>query len=341
MALVSIIVPVYNTCRYLAECIDSLIAISTKRAEIEIILIDDGSTDGSGEMCDGYALKDSRIRVIHQENQGVSAARNAGLDVAQGEYLMFVDSDDYVHPKIISHLFGLMQKHGADMASGGYYEVDENGREKKYSRPELSGVMCTPTFFEKLPGHPITLWKALYKKDVWDDLHFSVDMVFCEDVTAVLDYLVKSRVIVVDAFPVYYYRQRSGSAIYTLDVMKFHDCMKWIKYMGTIALKHGDSPNKRSALVVMLLGLLTTWYERGYCLMPNDMRAAKSVGMFFCPHTITGLNAKALFALGIICAPHFLTAPFLLLFGLYVDTKRSFLKGAQAWRRFRIWKSGI
>lgn len=97
--LVSIIVPVYNTGEYLAPCVESLVTQTYRN--IEIILVDDGSTDGSGAVCDGFARRDSRIRVIHQTNAGVSAARNAGLDAMHGEYLLFVDGDDTIAPHTI------------------------------------------------------------------------------------------------------------------------------------------------------------------------------------------------------------------------------------------------
>lgn len=96
--LVSIIVPVYNAAKYLRRCVDSLLAQTYD--PIEIILVDDGSTDGSAAICDEYK-KDARVRVIHQENHGASAARNAGLDAMCGEYVMFVDSDDYVSPEYV------------------------------------------------------------------------------------------------------------------------------------------------------------------------------------------------------------------------------------------------
>ena len=99
MPLVSVIIPVYKTERYLHRCIDSLVNQDYKN--IEIILIDDGSPDHCGNICDEYAKKDKRIKVIHQRNKGLSAARNAGLDFCTGEYLCFVDSDDYVNEKMV------------------------------------------------------------------------------------------------------------------------------------------------------------------------------------------------------------------------------------------------
>lgn len=118
MPLVSIIVPVYQVKEYIGECVESLLAQTY--TNLEILLVDDGSTDGSGELCDEYAAKDSRVQVIHQENQGPSVARNQGLDYAKGEYVAFVDSDDAVVPDFIETLFGILNKYQADIAACAY-----------------------------------------------------------------------------------------------------------------------------------------------------------------------------------------------------------------------------
>lgn len=128
--LISMIVPVYQVKDYVGECVESIMAqIYTN---LEILLVDDGSTDGSGEICDEYACRDSRIRVIHQENQGLSAARNVGLDQAAGEYVAFVDSDDAVLPDFIETLYDLMGRYQADIAACAYMrgEMEEHKRLK-------------------------------------------------------------------------------------------------------------------------------------------------------------------------------------------------------------------
>lgn len=116
--LVSIIVPVYQVKDYIGECVESLLAQTYKN--LEILLVDDGSMDGSGELCDEYARKDHRIRVIHQENQGLSAARNIGMNLAKGEFVAFVDSDDAVLPDYIKILYRLVSEYHADIAVGAY-----------------------------------------------------------------------------------------------------------------------------------------------------------------------------------------------------------------------------
>ena len=114
--LISVIVPVYNVEKYLGKCVDSILAQTYEN--LEIILVEDGTKDNSGAICDAYAAKDSRIRVIHKENGGLSSARNAGMDIARGEYFGFVDSDDWIEPKMYETLLNLAEKYHADLVCG-------------------------------------------------------------------------------------------------------------------------------------------------------------------------------------------------------------------------------
>lgn len=118
---VSTIVPIYNAEKYLEKCVDSIIAQTYK--DVEIILVNDGSVDRSGAICDEYSKRDSRIKVIHKENGGLSSARNAGLDVASGEYVSFVDSDDWIENDMIETLYNVCASNGAEIACGGRYDV--------------------------------------------------------------------------------------------------------------------------------------------------------------------------------------------------------------------------
>lgn len=112
--MLSIIVPTYNVKLYVEECVDSL--LNQKYVDCEIIIVDDGSTDGSSEVCDKLKLKDSRIIVVHQKNGGLSAARNTGLKHAKGEYIGFIDSDDIVSPSMFSDMINTLEKNKADVA---------------------------------------------------------------------------------------------------------------------------------------------------------------------------------------------------------------------------------
>ena len=111
----SIIVPVYNVEAFLSKCVDSLLAQDLPKEDYEVILVDDGSTDGSGALCDTLAAEHGNIRVIHQQNHGLSGARNAGIPAASGDYILFVDSDDYLCPDVLGTLVGLMESKELDI----------------------------------------------------------------------------------------------------------------------------------------------------------------------------------------------------------------------------------
>ena len=123
--MISVIVPVYNVEKYLRQCLDSIVAQTYR--DLEIILVDDGSIDASGAICDEYAVRDSRIKVVHQPNRGLSSARNTGLDLVSGEYTFFIDSDDWIHEKALERLLLAQAKTNADLVLCNYQRVDEAG----------------------------------------------------------------------------------------------------------------------------------------------------------------------------------------------------------------------
>ena len=130
--LISVIVPVYNVEAYLERCVDSILKQTYK--ELEIILVDDGATDSSGELCDQLAKKDDRIIVIHKKNGGLSDARNAGIDASRGEYLSFIDSDDFIHPMFMEVLLQLCETTQCNIRKCGMQEVEGDtfvAKEKK------------------------------------------------------------------------------------------------------------------------------------------------------------------------------------------------------------------
>lgn len=182
MPLLSIIVPVFRKEAFLPKCINSLLAQSVQ--DIEILLIDDGSPDRCGEICDEYAARDPRITVIHQENLGVSAARNAGLDIAAGEYIGFVDADDWVSPEMYETLVKTAAASGAEIAACGITVWNEEGRilrrllesQRVYSRREmLEELFGTP---DQLGG---TCCNKIFRRNAVEGLRFPVGVAMCED----------------------------------------------------------------------------------------------------------------------------------------------------------------
>ena len=214
LPLISVIVPVYKVENYLDCCVQSI--VNQTYSNLEIILIDDGSPDASGAMCDAWAEKDSRIRVIHQENAGGGAARNAGLDAARGERIAFVDSDDYIAPDCYQYLHTLLEE-GADIAECDFVETERNdavfgtdaGEISFYTPLEAMRCHIRDTAFRQL------IWNKLYRRDLVVQHHLEMNpaLRICEDFMFNLEYLRVARYIVAVPSPVYYYVRTKNSIV--------------------------------------------------------------------------------------------------------------------------------
>lgn len=181
--MVSVIVPIYNVANYLPECIESLLAQTYN--DIEILLVDDGSTDGSGEIADRYAERDDRIHVYHQPNGGISAARNRGLDEMHGDYVMFVDGDDYVSKDFCKAAWDLITEHHVDIASFGYYVCSERGDEVEIKVTTTPGILNKEEAIKELIRRRDVMsnyaWNKIFKREVFNSLRFPEGLTF-EDV---------------------------------------------------------------------------------------------------------------------------------------------------------------
>lgn len=172
--LVTIIVPVYNVSGYLEKSIESV--LQQTYYNLEIILVDDGSTDDSGAVCEEYAATDNRIKVIHQENKGQGAARNAGLDIAKGRYIYFHDSDDCINEDCIEFLYTLLKKHSLDIAACNYGYYDETGRMlRQYCEGmgtiNMTGIEAIESSWSRGVMY-IAPWGKLYDKKIFEELRF-------------------------------------------------------------------------------------------------------------------------------------------------------------------------
>lgn len=166
---ISLIVPVYNVAKYLDRCVKSLLAQTYPH--LEIILVDDGSTDGSGSLCDAYARADRRVRVIHQENSGLSAARNRGIDAASGAYLAFVDGDDFVAKHYVRTLLDACERNGASMAACGYMEYYTQKKQIPRCCEEpfaISGEEAVIDIFTQRNRIHVMAWNKLYHRSLFD-----------------------------------------------------------------------------------------------------------------------------------------------------------------------------
>jgi glycosyltransferase involved in cell wall biosynthesis len=208
--LINIIVPVYNVEKYLARCINSLIGQTYKN--IGIILINDGSTDGSTEICDKYALLDHRIKVIHKKNEGVSTARNVGIDESSGEYVGFVDSDDWVEPDMYEKLYNLIIEFNSDISICDYYLERESCNSAKsvveYNVRIYEGDWPEAFLYQKMGVSSV--WNKLFKKDVIKKEFQSLAM--SEDALFLLQNFLNAKKIASTNQKLYHYLQRNGSA---------------------------------------------------------------------------------------------------------------------------------
>ena len=208
--LLSIIVPVYKVENYLPKCIDSILAQTF--TDFELILVEDGSPDDCPALCDATAEKDARVRVIHQKNGGLSAARNAGLDAARGAWIGFVDSDDYIAPEMYEVLYKAVQSTGADLALCDYAEVDEAGTPCPQMHVSLSGGELTgQELLKRASGLMVQLaWNKLYRRAIFTQLRYPEGKLN-EDLFLIPEVCLQIQKAVVVPKALYYYVQRGGS----------------------------------------------------------------------------------------------------------------------------------
>ena len=209
--LISVIIPVYNVEKYLIRCVDSVVNQTYKN--LEIILVNDGSTDSSGILCDKLAKNDARIKVIHKENGGLSDARNIGQQESKGVYIIFVDSDDYVHVDMINSLYEQITNENADVSICGVMNVYSNSQNPQCADTELYFTCEKKEFLkeyligERIPG---SICNKLLKRSVANKLKFPVGKIY-EDAFYHYDLISVAEKFVVNTKPYYYYYHRGGS----------------------------------------------------------------------------------------------------------------------------------
>lgn len=180
-ALVSIIVPVYNVEKYIEMCLDSVINQTYKN--IEILLIDDGSTDNSGNICDKWQKKDKRIKTFHKENGGLSSARNYGIDRAKGDYLTFIDSDDTLELDYVEYLYNLIKKHDTDLSICPYTVIINETKKYDFGKNYDEELLDTDECLKRMlceEGFTVSACAKLYKKELFDDIRYPLNKL-CED----------------------------------------------------------------------------------------------------------------------------------------------------------------
>lgn len=257
-SLISVIVPVYNVEQYLRPCLDSLLGQTYR--ELEILLIDDGSPDGSGAICDEYAEKDGRIRVFHTENRGVSAARNLGLKEAKGDYIGFVDSDDWIEPEMYELLTRNLEETGSDVSICGiYYENLKLGK-KAFSAETVfrDGEILEALMAKKITVH---IWNKLYRRKVLDHVSFPEGIVF-EDEYFIFDAMDSAETVSLITPQLYHYRKREQSISTTRNAKTLIDYAESrIARYNILKAKHKDLLQKYNDKVLRNLasGFARVW----------------------------------------------------------------------------------
>lgn len=248
--MVSIIVPVYNTREFLPKCVESILGQSL--SDLELILVDDGSSDGSSEICDSYAAEDDRVVVIHKENGGSTSARNAGISVAHGEYIGFADSDDWIESSMYKTLLSMCQEHGADIAASLKF-FDHAKSQYKDTLPIPAGIYDTQDhsmdillrnliYTEDYSRRGISpnLYDKLFDRHLLYEHQSQVDprIRYGEDDVCVYSCLVHANRVAVTDHAYYHYRIREGSICHSTDEQYFAGITLFYQQLKSVFVKH-------------------------------------------------------------------------------------------------------
>ena len=217
MPKVSIIIPVYNAEKVLTRCLDSVLAQTF--TDFEVLVMDDGSKDGTAALCDAYAAKDARIRVVHKENSGVSDTRNQALSLATGDYLQFLDADDWITPEATSLFFHAAETNRADLVISDFYRVVDGWTARKGSIDE-EGLLTREEFASCMAKSPAdyyygVIWNKFFRRDIVEHYHLRMDekLRWCEDFIFNMEYILHAERIFVLRAPTYYYVKTEGSLV--------------------------------------------------------------------------------------------------------------------------------
>jgi glycosyltransferase involved in cell wall biosynthesis len=242
MPKISIIVPVYKVEKYLRRCLDSIVAQTF--TNWECILVDDGSPDNSGKICDEYAEKDTRFRVIHQENQGVSAARNKGLDEAKGEWIGFVDSDDWIEPNMYEYLYSNAIKTKADVVICGFVGQSKTHIKKMCGTEEAQIFLFTPNGFGGFS------FLRLINATKVQDIRFNPKLTYLEDVSFFYNLFKICNAVYWDNEPLYNYFQRDDSVTHKYGLSE--DAKGGLLFLDSIIAAEKNNKIKKSIICCKL-----------------------------------------------------------------------------------------
>lgn len=278
-ALISVVIPVYNVEEYLAKCLQSI--INNTYRNLEIICVNDGSTDGSADILERFQSFDSRIIVESKENGGVSSARNSGLKIAKGDFLAFIDADDYIHPQYFELLMDAQKETSADIVSCDYYDVVDNTSPDaiKIEFASKKIVIKNRKDFFKNRALRSLVWGKLYRKQILNQVFFVEGLHYAEDSVFVADLWEKNPDAVCSCLleKLYYYVHREGSLVHTIDK---DGRFETDKLFAERALSGKD--NQDIYLEQAIKRLLSTRYLTAYILLDKKIAKESNALLKFC-----------------------------------------------------------
>ena len=282
----SVIIPIYKTEEFLTECVDSILDKADE--DVEVVLVDDGSPDGCPEICDRYADRDPRVRVVHKENGGLSSARNAGLAVAKGRYVTFVDSDDQIFPDSLPEILTWIRTAGADMcflrafklfADGTMRDLGENidgSQLRAKSREEAIRHLASRS---KYPG---SAWAKVFRRDflIENNLHFPYDRRYSEDLGFIRDCVLRAESFDALDVPYYQYRQgRTGSITQQIKAKNFNDLLQFITESAEKLTENRKAKDPVNGLIMSFVAYEYSILLYGYTRIPKEDKKAALAAM--------------------------------------------------------------
>lgn len=285
MTVFSIVMPVYNVAPYLNQAVQSI--ISQNFTSLEIILIDDGSTDGSVALCDDWSRKDARISVVHKNNQGLSAARNDGIKLAKGQYILFIDSDDAIVSNCLNEIYDIILKNpNAEVLIGKYIRCCNNGRKIYpsfcFDPNEFTDTYdCIEYLFGKIPESIWNVWRYIFKRNfILDNSLYFKEGIYCEDVEWLPRALLQAKNVFYYETPFYLYRYKRTGSIMQMSCLKKHlDLVDAVKSSLNVASRSDCNTDAlKNALVKEYIAQFSFLFtvpktdRRGFreCLKHND-----------------------------------------------------------------------
>lgn len=225
--LISVIVPVYNIESYIEKCIESL--LNQTYSNLEIMLVDDGSTDKSGDICERYVKKDDRIIVLHKQNGGLSDARNYAMDQAKGELIAFVDGDDWVHPQMYELMYATMKEKKADIVTCWFEQRDKNFTEQHYWKENLDIKLLTGAeALCDIETPLVVAWNKLYRREILKDIRYPKGKLHEDEYVVHRIFYKCDRIAVIDR-PLYFYTIRGGSIVSQMNSQRIDNALEALR----------------------------------------------------------------------------------------------------------------